>query len=167
MPPKTVEPTPSDRAAWARLWQIARRPWESTDKLAKFLGYSRQAIEAWCPKGKNEGSGSWPLLRAALKEAAQENPEAVPAMVQALAAELLDARGTWVPATGGDGGEDLDWSEERADVDEVRGEAVRLVRAAAPATQLELVANRIRKESDDEARALEQLAARRRAGRVA
>lgn len=116
--------TPADRDAWARLWGFVRDPWERDADLAEFLGVGRSTIVEWSPGGRNVGHGPWSLLRLALRRTARRYPASVPSLVQALARELLDAEGRWVPeaaaATVGP------YAEESADVvdslAELRGE---------------------------------------------
>jgi len=154
--------TPADRSAWARLWAIARRPWSKTEPLAKFLGVGRTTLVEWCPEGRNEGAGEWALLRKALKETARSHPLQVAEMIEALAEELLDADGRWVPK--GTAPEDLDWSEESDDVDIARGKLAEAMRSAiAPPTVIEAAADRFEREAHEAAQAARQAAAKRRA----
>jgi hypothetical protein len=59
--------TAADRAAWARLWDRTREPWERTAELADFLGVGRTTVVEWCPGGRHAGNGPWSLLRLALR----------------------------------------------------------------------------------------------------
>lgn len=103
--------TDADRAAWARLWAAVRTPWDRTEDLATLLGVARSAVAQWAT---GVHRGPWSLLRAALRETARRHPAAVSGLVEALAGELLDARGRWIPET--DDGDVGDWSDESADV---------------------------------------------------
>jgi transcriptional regulator with XRE-family HTH domain len=114
--------TDADRASWARLWAAVRTPWERTEDLARLLGVARSAVAQWAT---GTHRGPWSLLRAALRETARRHPQAISGLVEALAGELLDARGRWVPETDDDVGE---WSDESADVTVTLGELHSAVR---------------------------------------
>jgi hypothetical protein len=155
--------TPADRAAWARLWDAVAGPWDRLADLAEFLGVGRTTVQEWLPEGRNAGSGTWPLLRKALRRTARKHPDAVPELVRLLASELLDVEGRWVPAARPES--DLDWSDEADDVDVARGDLTRAMRdAVAGPTLIETLADRLERETHEAAEAARQQAARRRAG---
>ena len=155
--------TPADRAAWARLWDAVAGPWDRLADLAEFLGVGRTTVQEWLPEGRNAGSGTWPLLRKALRRTARKHPAAVPELVRLLASELLDVEGRWVPAARPES--DLDWSEESDDVDIARGDLARAMRdPIAPPTLIERAADDFEREASEAAKAARQAATKRRAG---
>lgn len=117
--------TPRDRDAWARLWGLAREPWDRTEDLSTFLGVARSAVAQWCSGAER---GSWPALRTALRETGRRFPEAVPRIIESLASELFDARGTWIPEGSGSGS----WHEEGSEAVTAIGDLHRTMRDGNP-----------------------------------
>lgn len=94
MPPAAIPPTRNDHATWARLWSLARSAWRTTEGLADRLGLARTTVSEYCSGARH---GDWHVLIRALRESAREHPEEISRLVEALAYEVLDARGTWLP----------------------------------------------------------------------
>jgi hypothetical protein len=141
--------TPADRAAWARLWDIVRTPWERTAELAEFLGVGRTTIVEWSPGGRHEGAGPWCLIRLALRRTARKYPAAVPVLVARLAEELLDVRGRWVPEDAEPVGP---YADESADVTVAHGELTAAIRRGDRVAVL-AAARRLVEEAEEAARA--------------
>lgn len=153
--------TDADKASWARLWTAVRTPWERTEDLSDLLGCARSAVAQWATGARQ---GPWTLLRAALRETARRHPAAVPKLVEALAAELFDASGRWVPRV--EDGEELDWGKESEDVHIRHGELAQAVREGRP-TAISFARERFIREAEEAERAAASLEGRLRAARVA
>lgn len=110
MPPRAIDETPDHHALLRRLLALAADPWARLDDLAASLGVARSALSQWISGARGVG---WVAVVEALRRTARRHPEAVSMLVEALAGELLDVRGRWIPETDEDVG---DWSEESADV---------------------------------------------------
>jgi len=145
--PTQYDQTEADRAAWARLWDMAREPWDRVQGLADYVGVSRTTVVEWCPGGRHPGSGPWCLLRRALRRTAQLYPAAVPRLVEGLIAELLDVHGRWVPTALDDVG---DYRDESGDVSIALGRLTEAVRAGDVAT-IQACARALVNESEEAA----------------
>jgi hypothetical protein len=153
-PREKTREQPEDRAAWARLWQLARSCWPRTEDLAAELLVSRPAVASWATGAER---GPWALLRLALRESARRFRDHEPRLVEAMARELFDLHGTWVPDPEAAG----EWTEESEDAVVAHGELVQAVRGGG-ATEIEFVARKFAREAQQAAAAAAEIARRKR-----
>lgn len=145
MPPSIPE-TDEDRALLRRLLARAADPWSRLEDLAAVLGLARSAVSQYLSGARGVG---WHVVVGALRRTARRYPAAVPGLVEALAAELLDARGRWVPEEDGPPGE---WTKESGDVTVAHGRLAEAVREGTRSV-VSLRAREFVREAEEAARA--------------
>lgn len=141
-----IPETDADRALLRRLLARAADPWSRIEDLGAVLGLDRSTVSKYISGARGV---AWHVVVAALRRTARRHPEAVPGIVEALAAEVLDARGRWVPESDEPTGSFLD---ESTDVTVAQGELAQAVRSGRP----EIVRERARalvREAEEAARA--------------
>ena len=116
-----IPETDEDRAVLRRLLARAADPWSRIEDLAGSLGVARSAVSQYLSGARGVG---WHVVVGALRRTARRHPEAVAGLVEALALELIDVRGRWVPDEEGPTGS---WTEEAADVVVAIGDVHRAV----------------------------------------
>lgn len=101
-------------------------------EMARMLRMESSTISQWL-SGKR-GPPDWHVVHEAIKRLLRRNPEAAPAFVEVMAADLFETEGTWKPRPEGDVG---DFSDESADVVVAHGELTQAVRSGDPKRVLE------------------------------
>lgn len=94
MPAPAIAETRADHDARASLFTALTAPWRHALDLARHLGVSPAALSMWC---SGDRVPSWGAIRAAGRATALRHRGAVPTLVKALAREVLDVEGTWIP----------------------------------------------------------------------
>lgn len=144
--PSPIPESDADRALLRRLLARAADPWTRLEDLAETLGVGRPAVSQYLSGARGVG---WHVVVGALRRTARRHPDAVPGLVEALAGELLDARGRWVPEEDGPPGA---WEDESADVAVAHGRLVEAVRLG-DSSEVAARARALIRESEEAARA--------------
>jgi hypothetical protein len=138
-----ISDTPADREAAAAIWTAVLAPWRRAADLAECLGVDRSLVHHYASGAR---SASWAALRGALRSTAARHPEGVSALVQAVARELLDVRGTWIPECDG---AQMDVGDELDDVTIAHADLVRAIRRQAPREEIERLAGGLQREANE------------------
>lgn len=131
MPAPAIVETHADREALASIWTAILAPWPRAADLAHLLGVDRSLL---CHYASGRRSPGWPATRAAARQTARRYPEAAPALMQALAREMLDVDGHWVAEVDATGLGSVD--TEAADVMVATSALLTAARAGASAEEL-------------------------------
>lgn len=132
-----------DKASLRALLELAAGEWPRLDDVAAQLGVARSTVSMWLA-GKN--STPWAAVRGALRRTARRYPAVVPRLVEALAFELLDVRGRWIPT--GEGGGSGSWEQESSEQASAMGDLHRAMRGGDP-IQIEAAAHEALRETQE------------------
>lgn len=132
-----------DKASLRHLLELAAGEWPRLDDIAERLGVARSTVSMWL---SGDRSTPWAAVRGALRRTARRYPLVVPRLVEALAAELLDAKGRWIPA--GEGGGSGSWERESSEQASAMGDLHRAMRDG-DAEQIEAAAHDALRETQE------------------
>lgn len=148
MPAPAIVETHADREALASLWTAILAPWPRAADLAHVLGVDRSLLSHYASGSRSPG---WPATRAAARHTARRYPEAAPALMQALAREMLDIEGHWVPEVDAQGLGSVD--SEAADVMVATSALLTAARSGASEAELQRLAGEAIREMHEYAAA--------------
>jgi len=148
MPAPAIAETRADREALASIWTAILAPWPRAADLAAQLGVHRSLLSHYASGSRAPG---WPATRAAARITVRRYPDAAPALMAALAREMLDVEGHWVPEVDAQGLGSVD--AEAADVMVATSALLTAVRAGASGDELQALAGEAIREMHEYAAA--------------
>lgn len=127
MPPRIPVPV-GDAAKRVRILHLLADVLGTQSRLAEVIGVGESTLSQWF-RGLREPD-EWHVILAAVGRTIRRCPEHEQRIVEVVALELFDARGTWVPDV--EPGDARSLAEESSDVTEAHGRVITAIRSDNP-----------------------------------